>query len=67
MRAYRLYFIRDDGHFAGVEIIEAVDDEAAITVARKHAGARALELWDLGKHVWSLPAASPGQSSAYTG
>jgi hypothetical protein len=61
MRAYRLYFIGDDGHFKGVEVIEAVDDEAAITVAQTHIGACAMELWNLGTHVCSFPVQPNGQ------
>jgi hypothetical protein len=33
MKAYRLYLIGKDGHFAGVQGIDAPEDEAAIAEA----------------------------------
>jgi hypothetical protein len=61
MHAYRLYFVGQDGHFTGVEVIEADDDDAAIKAARKHAGTLPMELWDLKRKVMVFPAALPGR------
>ncbi len=61
MTAYGLFFVGPDGHVDGVEIIEAVDDEAAIKSARRFAGARSMELWNLDKPVMAFPATPPGR------
>ena len=60
MDAYRLYFVGGDGHFAGVEIIDA-DDDAAIQAARKFAGPLPMELWNLSRRLEMYPAASDGR------
>ena len=64
MEAYRLYFIGPDGHFSGVEVIEAADDEAATGAARKHIGARRMELWQLHRHIKDFPASTPANHAA---
>jgi len=51
MKAYRLYFIGIDGHFAKVEVIEAADDAAAIVAAAQLIGGNAAELWELDRRV----------------
>ena len=61
MDAYRLYFVGGDGHFAGVEIIDAEDDDAAIQAARTFAGSLPMELWNLSRRVEMYPAASDGR------
>jgi hypothetical protein len=61
MNAYRLYFVGADGHFKGVEVIEADDDDTAILAARKHAGALPMELWNADRRVETFPAVSPGR------
>jgi hypothetical protein len=61
MNAYRLYYVGFDGHFTGVEVIEADDDDAAIKAARTFAGSRPMELWDGAKKVMVFPAAIPGR------
>jgi hypothetical protein len=62
MTAYRLYFVGIDGHFIGVEIIEADDDKAAIEIARTLAGPQPMELWCLDRRVEKFPAISSGQA-----
>jgi hypothetical protein len=61
MHAYRLYYVGLDGHFTGVEVIEADDDDAAIQAARSFAGSRPMELWDGAKKVRIFPATPPGR------
>ena len=56
MHAYRLYFVGDDGHFKGVEVIEADDDDAAIKAAREFAGKLPMELWESARKVETFPA-----------
>jgi hypothetical protein len=60
MGGYRLYYVGPDGHFIGVEEIEADDDDGATKAARKFAGARPMELWDAARQVKTFPATPPG-------
>jgi len=65
MKAYRLYFIGLDGHFAKVEVIEAADDAAAIVAAAQLIGGSGAELWELDRRVkttFSIPPKRPGPS-----
>jgi hypothetical protein len=55
MKAYRLYFIGADGHFAKVEVIEAADDAAAIAAAAVLLSGSGAELWDLDRRVKVFP------------
>jgi hypothetical protein len=45
MLSYRLYFIGEDGHVAGVEPFECETDEAAIELASAKMDGRPSELW----------------------
>ena len=58
MSYYRLYFMsRGSGHIERFEEIEAVDDVAAVRIARKQAGEQPLELWCRGRKVKRFEAA----------
>ena len=55
MKAYRLYLIGEDGHFAGVYEIVAPEDEAAIADASQFVYDQPMELWDRGRKVKAFP------------
>ena len=61
MADYRLYHIRD-GHFRGVDHVEAMDDGAAIRTAAALVGEKAAELWCGDRMVRAFPAAGPSTS-----
>ena len=56
MKAYRLYLIGKDSHFAGVQGIDAPEDEAAIAEAAQIVDDQPMELWDRGRKVKVFPA-----------
>jgi hypothetical protein len=62
MKAYRLYFIGIDGHFAKEEVIEAAHDAVAVVAAAQLIGGSAAELWELDRWVktFSMPPKRPG-------
>jgi hypothetical protein len=64
MKAYRLYLIGPDGHFAKVEVIEAANDAAAIVAAAQLIGGNGAELWELDRRVrtFSTHPKRPGPS-----
>lgn len=48
---YRAYIVGPDGHFKSAEIVESVDDVAAIELAKKYVGEGGMELWLLDRQV----------------
>lgn len=48
---YRAYIVGADGHFKAAEVVEAVDDVAAIELAKKYVGEDGVELWLLDRQV----------------
>ena len=56
---YRLFRIKD-GHFTGVEYVEAEDDESAVRTAAALAGGHPAELWCADRLVTAFPRTGPG-------
>lgn len=69
MTYYRLYFMsRASGHIERFEQIDAVDDVAAVRIARKQTDQQPMELWCQGRKVkrfeaTAMPAACHYQSA----
>jgi hypothetical protein len=61
MRAYRLYYIGRDGHYADVSEIIGENDDAAIAIAANQARRRPAELWERYRRVKVFPAPPKGR------
>lgn len=59
---YRLYHVRD-GHFVGVELIEAEEDGAAVRAAEERVGELPAELWCGDRKVRSLTGLGPAPTA----
>jgi hypothetical protein len=53
--------VDDNGHFKGVEVIHADNDDVAILGVRGFAGAKPMELWNADKRIKTCPAVIPGR------
>jgi hypothetical protein len=51
MPDYRAYFVRADGHFAGVNEIYCANDQEALERARQIADRSDIELWARGRFI----------------
>ena len=51
MTDYRAYILNDKGHIQSGTLIVSADDAQAIVAAKKIAGARNVELWDVERLV----------------
>lgn len=59
---YRLYHVRD-GHFVGVELIEAEEDGAAVRAAQERVGELPAELWCGDRKVSTLTGLGPARTA----
>lgn len=53
MQHYRIYFLDESGHVAGVKEYQAAGDDAALEIAKQYRG-QAVEIWDQGRKVGQL-------------
>lgn len=63
MNAYRLYFLREDGHISHALEIECESDADAIALVNAHPDGRPKELWEQARRVAVFPASPPPPAS----
>jgi hypothetical protein len=55
MPQYRIFTLRDDGHIAGPsDIIDCLDDRAAVREAKQTLNEKAIEIWDGPRRIAKL-------------
>lgn len=60
MYSYRMYFVDDENHFTGVAIIDADNDNQALSYARQNDDAQHKELWCGARKVGFVAARDAG-------